>query len=749
MTRFPRRLLPSLAIACSITVSGLMAQTAPAPDDAAAKPATAAPAAAAPATPSTPAVSIPQNQNLRDDVDDFWHYGKVARYDLATAFGNKLLSRPEPPLEVLHAFETTASEHQDNLDDWMIRWRTIDNPQMKDVADKIQKLLDKGRWEERTQPKIIAQNIQRLATGPRGYANGLAQLRDSGEIAVPIMIDFLRDPNRAQFHEVIVSALADMGRVALNPLLAATEMKDNDTLLSLISVLGNIQYDAAVPYLARLSQDQSRPAATRQAAANALHRIGGNTNAATPDLFYRLAEKFYYNNASITADPKAPTAYMWSWNDQQGLNFKTVPPAVFTDLMAMREARHALELGAGSGDALALWLAANNKVEVDLPEGATVAVFAQGRPSANYFNVYAGPQYLNAVLTRCLSDHNSAVALKVIKSLAEIVGPSNGSVDPLVQAMHYPDRLVRFEAAFALASGQPTRTFAGHELVAPLLAEAVAQTGAGNVLIVAGSQNDYTKIAEALSKYGTAGAGNAQQAMTNAAELPWVDVIVISEGLGTEQIDNVYSAASRNPRLERVAKVIVASASGSPTFQRGASDPLTVVTADASPAGIQKAVQEARQRAGGIVLDEKTGTAYAMRAATLLQQLAASHSQVYDLSVARTQLLASLNDKRPEIVRAVAEALAYMNGDQIQPALLARGIDQKTPDEAKVGLLQGLARNAKFFGNHLDEQQLGQLQQAVESAQNLDVRTAAAEARGALNLPADQARALIVKEGTP
>ena len=64
--------------------------------------------------------------------------------------------------------------------------------------------------------------------------------------------------------------------------------------------------------------------------------------------------------------------------------------------------------------------------------------------------------------------------------------------------MHYPDRLVRFEAAFALASGQPNQNFAGHELVAPLLAEAVAQTGSGNVLIIAPSQGDVTKLAEAL-----------------------------------------------------------------------------------------------------------------------------------------------------------------------------------------------------------------------------------------------------------
>jgi hypothetical protein len=345
------------------------------------------------------------------------------------------------------------------------------------------------------------------------------------------------------------------------------------------------------------------------------------------------------------------------------------------------------------------------------------------------------------------------VALKVIKSLAQIVGPSSqGSgvtVDPLVQAMHYPDRLVRFEAAFALASGQPTQPFPGHELVAPLLGEAVAQTGKGNVLIVASSQSDYAKIAEALKSFGTAGGENAQAAISNVAQLPWVDVVVLSEDLGNDQIDRVYQLAGQTPRLERVAKVIVANTPASPWFQRSANDPMTVVTADSDPAGIQKAVTEARQRAGSVALDEKTATAYAMRAATLIQRLAEARNPVYDLTPTRTQLLASLNDPRPEIVKAVGDALAYINTDQAQPSLLSRGTDEKTDDGVKVSVLRSLAKNAKFFGNHLNEQQTADLQKIVESAPNLEVRTAAAEARGALNLPADQARALIVKEGTP
>ena len=65
----------------------------------------------------------------------------------------------------------------------------------------------------------------------------------------------------------------------------------------------------------------------------------------------------------------------------------------------------------GSGNALSLWLCANNKLEVDT---ANLEAAAAGSglnemfdkdhlPLANYYNVYAGmPQYLNVALTCAL-----------------------------------------------------------------------------------------------------------------------------------------------------------------------------------------------------------------------------------------------------------------------------------------------------------------------------------------------------------
>jgi len=724
-----------------------------APADAATAP--AADAATAPAadaaTQPEAAAAIPENQSLREDVEDYWHWGKIARYDLAAAMGKKILTRTEPPLEILKTFETVAAGKQDTLDQWMLRWQSLEAAKgspavaMRTTSNDLMKVLDKGRYERRKDKQYIVENIDRLGAGERAYLNGVARLRESGELAVPYLIGALQDPGKAPLHDAIRRAMIDLGRSILSPLLASTEMKDETTLITVIGVLQQIGYDASVPYLARIAGDNGRSSTVRSAASNALKAMGADTNNTdVADLFYKLAERFYYNNAAIQADPKAPTAWLWTWDAAgNSLSGKEIPSPIFTDRMAMRAARYALELGTGRGDALSLWLAAANKREVDLAEGQDPT---GPKLSANYYNVTAGAQYCDAVLARSIQDHNAAVALKAIKSLSQIVGPGSLSqgANPLVDAMAYPDRLVRFEAAFALAGALPNKSFTGQESVVPLLAEAVSQTGTPNVLIVAPSEQQQTKIVGDLKNYGTAVGTSAQAAVNNSVRLPFVDVILVAEDLGPVEIDKLFDAASQTPRLQRAARLVVTRTLASAWAERAINDPLLFTTQATDPAGLIKAIEDARKKVGGLTLDDKVATAYALRATDLLQKLAISHGQVYDLSAAQPTLLASLNDKRPEVIKGVADALALMEFKEVQPGILARAEDDKTPDDVKVGLYKSLATSARFFGNRLSEDEVASLQKVVDSAASNEVRTAAAEARGALNLPADLAKQLIV-----
>ncbi len=442
-----------------------------------------------------PALYADDQPSLVDQVDTFWHYGKIARYDLAADAGNQIIATNPDPATLLAAFETVAQNHGDQIDPWLLRWRTLRPPTadqakddplltaqrtgmlaMKDTAQKITDLINAGYETRRANPDFIQNTIIEMSKNERAYENNLPRLANSGELAVKVLVDILRNPDDREFNPTARRALRDLGRKALAPLLAATEMKDYDTLLDVVSALGDLGYDAAGPYLSRLATSRDVPQGIRIAAHRALGQLGISDAVAIDPAqqFYALGEKLYYNNSSLVPSGEK-TAYIWSWQEGMGLTKLDVPTPIFGDVMAMRECEYAMTLDPSKGQAVSLWLDANTKREADLPPGATDPTHA-GDPDAHYFNVSAGVQYLNDALMRAIRDQNAPVAYRLTASLQEIIGPSNmtsSGAEPVVQALFFPNQQVRYEAAFALAESLPSQPFPGSDRVVPLLVGAL------------------------------------------------------------------------------------------------------------------------------------------------------------------------------------------------------------------------------------------------------------------------------------
>jgi hypothetical protein len=401
--------------------------------------------------------------------------------------------------------------------------------------------------------------------------------------------------------------------------------------------------------------------------------------------------------------------------------------------------------------AVALWLASNIRRSIDLPTGGVDPTRTPDEPQPHYYNVAEGTKYLNLVLDRSLKDNtpqSPAVALAAIKSLQEIVGQSNlfsgGRGQPLVEAMRYPDRQVRFEAAFALAAALPQQPFQGQSRVVPLLAEAVSQSGTPGVLVVA-PQAERQKLQADLKGYQLAGGDDPATAVADSMTIPAVDVIVLNEDSGNAAIDRVIDLASQSPRLERAAKLVIVHSLASPWARMSITDPTISYTRSANGPSLVAAIEAARKKAGGLAMDEKLASDFALRSASLMAKLAISRGQILDLSVAEQTLIATLGDKRPPVAKAVGDAVALLNSTPAQSGLADRANDAATAGEVRVSLYKSLATSAKFFGNRLSPEQINQLQQTVANEKALDVRSAAAEARGALNLPAADAKILILQ----
>ena len=281
MMRLPR-LLILLTLACCLSV-GICVGTVLA-DDAtpAAPPPDTGTAVAAPPTDATTTAAAPA---LNDLVDDYWHYGKIARYDLASDAGEKIVAADSGnPRVVLEAFEAIAGAKGDVIDKWMLRWKTLPVPtdpteaaaakRMRDVSTKLNDLINQGYETRRSDPDFIRNTINEMASGSCAYDNNLPRLAKSGELAVKVLIDILRNPDERQYHSVARRILRDLGRKALSPLLAATEMKDYDTLVDVIAALGDIGYSVATPYLSNLATGSEFPSSVHTAAHNALNHMG-------------------------------------------------------------------------------------------------------------------------------------------------------------------------------------------------------------------------------------------------------------------------------------------------------------------------------------------------------------------------------------------------------------------------------------------------------------------------------------------
>jgi hypothetical protein len=219
----------------------------------------------------------------------------------------------------------------------------------------------------------------------------------------------------------------------------------------------------------------------------------------------------------------------------------------------------------------------------------------------------------------------------------------------------------------------------------------------------------------------------------------------MTSDVSDEDVARLLQISADNPRLDRAAKIVVRAKRGTP-LERTYLRRRDVTFTDAeSGAALTKLIEGARNRTGGAPLAADAANDYALRATRLLGTIAkAKGATSLDVTPAIQTLLNATADPRPEVAKEVAGVLAWVNAPQVQPALLAVARDEKTPPEVRVALFKGLAGNAKNFGNELDPKQFAVVQTTVQKGDSPELRNSAAEAAGALNLPGEQAKRLIL-----
>jgi len=571
-------------------------------------------------------------QSLEENWNDFLHYTKIGRLDLAKGYAQAILAGEPDPVKML----ALSKENQPGYAILLKVNEAAPDAELAELSGKILDIIKQGRFIRRTDPKIITEEIKRLSSTARGRLAAVKRLRDAGEYAVMYMLDAMADDSRKDELPNIVWALPQIGRDAIRPLVATLQTDNVAIKAEIIKALGKIGYPQSLAYL-KYVVEKDDSAELREIAEQSIRQIDAAAlKLPATQLFYRLAEDYYYHAQSLASAEDADFANIW-FSDTAGrwLAREKVDRNYFNELMAMRACEWALKADPGFGQAIGLWLAAYFKAEatgVSMPN-----YFGPGHAEAIVYATTAGPEYLHQTLARAIKDKNAYVALGAVEALATTAGAKSllyrlGLTQPLVEALSFDDRAVRYSAAIAIAAAGPKQSFAESKLVIKNLVQALAQT--------------------------------AEQT-----------------GEGTEQ------------------------------------------------------------------WGQQLANSYAVRAAKVILDLAQTRNPVIDLSMAQGALINATKDKRPEIQVLAGQILARLNSPRAQRSIAAMALSETNTMNIRIFAFNSLAVSAKLNANLLDDEKIDAIYSLV-SSQEVDpqLRSAAAAAFGALNLPSRKVKDLVLDQ---
>ena len=735
---------------------------APAPD--AAAPDTAAPDTAAPdaapalATPATaPAGQSGPAAEIEAAFANFLHFAVIGQFEIAESHGKALLGRPDVnPLspEAADVILELSDRYENSLDTLLI---LIQNSSISETAGRVMALVQEAHRRKRMDPVHITDAIQLLAGSPTQRAAGLERLMDAGEYAIPRMLEVLAEPRANNLHPFVLRALPQIGKPAVNPLVAALSVPDATVQRFAAEALGRIGYPNAMGYLKRLSGDEKANPAVREAAAAAIAAIvvpdPKVKEASAVAMLADLAERYYAEEPSLMPDPRQPRANVWV-ADGNTVKPIEVPAAVFAQVMCMRAARDSLVLTQDQPRVYALWLAANIRREAQLGLDVQTAEAAEvddatqpaGFPRSLYFARMAGPRHCQLVLSRAVRDLDRDVALGAIAGLASTAGPAalvGGEAGGLGQALVFPDLLVRIKAALALGKAAPAETFREAPQLVPVLGSALGLKGQRVYLILDGDEAFAGRLRTALTGGGAQVliAASVQDGMAAVEKSGgWLDGVFLASDLRRPVVIEALRELGRAPRTALVPAVVyvkagdILVADDLAEADRRAGRVL-VSGDDAGPLVEQLLARknEVAVRYGHREMNAEEGLTLALQAAQTLEGMAAAAPGRFDVRTIEPALVEALSHPAQELRVAVVGVLAVLDTPGAQTAIAKVALSEEQNADLRAAAFAGLAESAKRFGSRLDDAAMKALVAQAMGLADLRLRTAASQAVGAMN----------------
>jgi len=697
-------------------------------------------------------------------AEDGWHFAAVGRFKMADATFKALDQSSPDPVALLELSRANPNRH-------LTLVKLVANTDVGPSAKRMIALLGEGEKLLRMDPYEIASNVTKLGGTPREVYNATNALKASGEYAVPEMLEALQDPQRRALQPAVIQVLPMIGRGALNPLCQALGGTDPVSKQVVISALAQIGYKQAVPYLAKLIADETTPADVKAAASTAIGQLGGGANRDISALFYELADAYYKNHESLTADSNLDNANVWYLVEGK-LKYIPVPTPIFNDIMAMRCAEESLKANAGNTESVALWVAANfrreSKLGMDVESDEADVLAAKdgtrpdGYPRSIYFARAAGPMYNHRVLGRAVADNDPGVALGAIAALSATAGqPSllgaENIKQPLVQALSFPNKQVRFKTAIAIGRALPETPFGQSQNVVPVLAEALSSTTRAAALVVDPDENTRLKLQTLFraASMDCASGASLFNAMSDGdrSGIPGYDAILLATDITGPDLQGAIDEVRRNFKTAATPIVVVMKAQQTGVAQTAArmNKGVSYVEAEVVNMGdpeqiktrVMDKVNAAARSLGMAPLNADLALNLAMQSADVLRMILDGNRKVFDAGKAAPALIKALEHPSEALRIKSAAALALIPAGEGQTALGEAGLNAANTKTFRVAALESLAEAGRRNGNLLGADLVQKIIDLTMNEKDLVVQAAASRALGALDLTSNKASEII------
>jgi CheY-like chemotaxis protein len=638
--------------------------------------------------------------------------------------------------------------------------RLLQIPQFREEAKPLLERVNVAVRKSVGDPGRIAKYIKNLSATPEERAYAINELRRSGPLAVPQLVEALQTTEGAPEHAKILTVFAYLGKNIVPPLLAALDIDNTGLKLELLEILRQRADTDAVPYLWFPSASPDQPDLVRKKSAELLAFLLSTRPDKLPPANAALTQEAerYYRHQVRFSPPNETT--VWSWDkDKKQLLSRTVTASEAEEFYGLRFAGQALQLDPGYPQAQIVFVSLG--LEKGFERAGLDQPLEKGAPAVKEVLKIVSPDLLEAVLDRALADGRVPVMIGAARALGDLhhvaAARSKEQRPPaLVRALYYPDRRVQFAAADALLKipGQPnplaiTRTV-------EVLRRAAATDAASQVIVGDANVVRAGQVARGVKEAGFEPiiVHTGRDALRVLNETAGVDALLVDSQLPDPGLPYTLAQlrADINGALLPVLITVPPAQLTLPKQEelRKLTDTFkNVAVAPTSTTGGVLKNQLRTLIAGSIgqPLTDAERKADAAIAMLWLKRMALGEAKGYDVEPARDVILKNLSAN--DLGSLAIEAAGRLSGPAPQIKLADIVLDNNRPADIRSQAAEELVRHIQTYGLSIPANHVKSLQVLFEKSPDAKLKANVAAVLGAMRPDARLTGGRLLKFGPP